>query len=84
MMMHSQTATQRAADFEPGVRVETMPHTDAWMAGDRYGEVVLVDYERDLVEVELQASGRTTRFAPCSIHRVSREAQDAYDAHADA
>tara|TARA_R110000744_G_C19045732_1_gene527208 strand:+ start:71 stop:268 length:198 start_codon:yes stop_codon:yes gene_type:complete len=48
------------ADFNPGDRVQSHPATDAWMAGDRYGNVTKVG--RKYVSVKLDTSGRTKRF----------------------
>lgn len=42
-----------------GVRVATCAHTDAWMAGDRYGTVTKVG--RKWLHVQMD-SGRTRRF----------------------
>lgn len=43
-----------------GDRVEIPPHTDAWMRGDRYGEVTQVS--GDNVKVLMDKSGKTLRF----------------------
>lgn len=45
-----------------GTRVQMPVHTDAWMMGDRYGEVVKVTSRS--VHVKLDKSGRTVRLAP--------------------
>ena len=43
-----------------GRRVKIHPATDAWMQGDRYGEVVKVG--RDLVHVRCDTSKRVRKF----------------------
>jgi hypothetical protein len=54
--------------FTVGDRVETLPHTDAWMQGDRYGRVVKVG--RQLVHVVMDRSGRLRKFHPTRIGKV--------------
>ena len=48
-----------------GERVELHPGTDAWMRGDRYGEVVGVG--RKWLRVLMDWSGRTLRVSPDRI-----------------
>jgi len=43
-----------------GTRVELHPGLDAWMQGDRYGEVVKVT--RAAIHIRLDKSGRTLRL----------------------
>lgn len=43
--------------MKEGRRVELIPSTDAWMRGDRYGEVVKVTKTR--VQVRMDRSGKT-------------------------
>ena len=61
-----------------GKRVELSPATDAWMMGDRYGEIVkttlrtanLIDPRESalvFVTVKLDKSGRTVRFHESNI-----------------
>lgn len=50
-----------------GDRVEIHPAMDAWMQGDRYGEVLKVG--RKLFSVKMDHSGRTLRIAPHNILR---------------
>ena len=54
-------------DFAIGDRVELHPATDAWMFGDRYGEVVKIG--RKYVHVKCDRSGRTRRLTPRNIGR---------------
>lgn len=49
-------------------RVEIPPHTDAWMRGDRYGEVVQVS--GDNVKVLMDKSGKTLRFKADEVKTV--------------
>ena len=51
-----------------GDRVELHPATDAWMFGDRFGEVATIG--RKYVHVKMDRSGRTLRVAPHNIARV--------------
>ena len=51
-----------------GKRVELHPATDAWMRGDRYGEVVGVTAK--YVRVKLDKSGHTVRLHPDNIGSV--------------
>lgn len=58
------------ADFRQGDRIELSPATDAWMAGDRFGDVVLVG--RDYVHVKMDRSGKTRKISPSNIMRIIR------------
>ena len=58
------------ADFAVGMRVELHPATDAWMFGDRFGDVVKVG--RKLVHVAMDRSGRTRRVHPRNIGEIIR------------
>jgi hypothetical protein len=51
-----------------GKRVELHPATDAWMMGDRYGEVVKVGTK--YVHVKMDRSGRTLKVTDDLIGRV--------------
>lgn len=57
-----------------GERVELHPGTDAWMRGDRYGEIVAV-IERHgrptSVRVKMDRSGRVLRLDPNRVEVVS-------------
>lgn len=56
--------------YKIGDRVELHPATDAWMRGDRFGEVVKVG--RKVYHVKMDRSGRTLRVIPANIsERVS-------------
>lgn len=57
-------------DFQPGLRVELHPATDAWIAGDRYGDVVKVGQK--LVHVKMDRSGRTRQVHPRNIGQIVR------------
>lgn len=48
-----------ATTFSIGQRVELHPATDAWMMGDRYGEVVKVG--RSLIHVKMDRSGKVRK-----------------------
>jgi len=51
--------------YTTGTRVELHPATDAWMRGDRWGEVVAVMCRRGRVcyRVKMDRSGRVLRVA---------------------
>lgn len=57
-----------------GDRVELAPHTDRWMMGDRFGEIVKVGTlprsGRSWIHVKLDKSGQTKRFRPDSVTMI--------------
>lgn len=55
-------------NWKIGWRVELHPATDAWMMGDRYGEVVKVG--RQLLHVRMDRSGKVRRIHPSNIGKV--------------
>jgi hypothetical protein len=56
--------------FEGGSRVECHPACDAWMQGDRYGEVIAqVEGEESMVCVKMD-SGRILNFPPDLVRKV--------------
>jgi hypothetical protein len=55
-------------DFNVGMRVELHPATDAWMFGDRFGDVVKVG--RELVHVKMDRSGKTRKVHPRNIGEI--------------
>jgi hypothetical protein len=57
-----------ATELKVGNRVQIHPAADAWMQGDRYGEVVKVG--RSIVHVKMDRSGRTRWFHAESILEV--------------
>lgn len=63
-----------AADFTIGDRVQTHPATDAWIQGDRFGDVVRIgadDKGNARVTVRMDKSGRLIRFAPTDLFIVA-------------
>jgi hypothetical protein len=50
-----------------GKRVELSPATDAWMRGDRYGEVVKVTPQ--YIHVKMDKSGKTLKVSAQYIQR---------------
>ncbi|MEU9405531.1 hypothetical protein AB0E08_07490 [Streptomyces sp. NPDC048281] len=44
----------------PARRVQVPPHTDTWMRGDRFGEIVKTGRKYD--HVKMDKSGRTLKF----------------------
>jgi hypothetical protein len=42
------------------MRIATLPHTDAWMQGDRYGTVTAIG--RKWIHVRMERSGRVRAF----------------------
>ena len=59
--------------MKPGDRVQLHPATDAWMQGDRYGEIVKVTMRQQMphrVHVRLDKSQRTVRLSPANIAEV--------------
>ena len=57
--------------FLVGDRVQSHPATDAWMQGDRYGEVVKIGHS--YVHVKMDRSEKVRRFAPENLIRIEVE-----------
>jgi hypothetical protein len=57
------------SDFRPGQRVELHPGHDAWVAGDRFGDVARVG--RRMVAVHMDRSGRTLSVHPARLGKVA-------------
>lgn len=55
--------------FETGLRVQAHPATDAFMFGDRYGQVVKIGHR--WVHVAMDRSGRTRKFSPANLLPVA-------------
>lgn len=51
------------------LRAATHPATDAWLAGDRYGEVTAVGRTR--IHVKMDRSGRVRRFRTQDLESVA-------------
>lgn len=58
----------KITDIKAGQRIQLRPATDAWMQGDRYGEVVRVG--KSIVHAKMDRSKRVRRFHPESILEV--------------
>lgn len=59
--------------LQPGQRIQLHPGTDAWMRGDKFGEIVAVKSSRGSVKyyrVKMDRSGRTIKIAPRYVHEV--------------
>jgi hypothetical protein len=57
-----------------GQRVQLAPHLDAWMMGDRYGEIVTLPVRRtphNRVGVKMDRSGRVRKVRPDNLTPVS-------------
>jgi hypothetical protein len=52
-------------DFSVGDRIQLHPATDAWMRGDRFGQIRKVG--RKFYHVAMDVSGRVLRVPPCNI-----------------
>jgi len=59
----------KLSDFSKGQRVESHPATNAWIRGDRYGNVTKVG--RRLVHVKMDRSERTLKFFPKDLIPVT-------------
>jgi len=57
-----------ALDFYKGQRVQMHPATDAFMMGDRYGDVVKVGREK--VHVKMDRSGKIRQVSPGNLQTV--------------
>lgn len=60
--------TPLEAIYRIGSRIEMAPHSDAWMQGDRYAEVVKVG--RKLLHARFDRSGRYGKVHPSQVARV--------------
>ena len=69
MAVENSITTEQAA-FWQGRRVELHPATDAWMMGDRYGEVV--DVGRKYLWVKMDRSGKTRKCLPWMVNEITR------------
>ena len=56
--------------YTTGTRIELHPATDAWMRGDRYGEIVAVQCRRGRVvyRVRMDRSGRVLKVAQGNVY----------------
>lgn len=54
--------------YRIGDRVQLHPATDAWMMGDRYGQIVRIG--KKYLHVKMDVSGRTRKVAPSNINNV--------------
>lgn len=61
-MSDTDSTKKNSTEFAVGDRVQTHPATDAWMSGDRYGEVAKVSLDGSRVYVLMEHSGITRRF----------------------
>lgn len=48
--------------FQIQQRVQSAPHTTAWMRGDRYGEVRVLESQGAVVYVLMDRSGKMRKF----------------------
>ena len=55
-------------EFTRGQRVQLHPGTDAWMRGDRYGEIVKIN--KKSVRVKLDKSGRVRNASPANLEII--------------
>ena len=57
-----------------GTRVELHPGTDAWMRGDRYGEIVGTSTQRAtgtiLFKIKMDKSNRTLKVHPDWVNEI--------------
>ena len=61
-MLENVTPSLLLANFPKGKRVQMHPATDAWMQGDRHGEVVRTG--KFYVHVKMDLSGKIRKVAP--------------------
>lgn len=54
-----------------GDRVELHPATDAWMQGDRYGEIVKIG--RKYIHIKMDRSGRTLQHTPRYVLTLDKQ-----------
>jgi hypothetical protein len=53
--------------YSVGDRVELHPSTDAWMRGDRYGEIVKLTHISRRIHVVMDKSGRTLKVSASQL-----------------
>lgn len=53
------------SQYKIGDRIEAAPHTNSWMMGDRYGEIVKIG--RFYLHVKMDRSGKTRKFVPENV-----------------
>lgn len=53
-----------------GSRVELHPGTDAWMRGDRYGEVIGTTRDKRRYKVRMDKSGKMLKVSPNNIYNI--------------
>lgn len=53
-----------------GSRVQLHPGTDAWMRGDKYGEVIGVTRDKRRYKVKMDKSGRVLKVSPDYIYEI--------------
>ena len=56
--------------FYVGQRIQLHPATDAWMAGDRYGEIVKLGRTR--VHIRMDRSGLVRLIAPVNVLEIDQ------------
>lgn len=56
--------------YAPGTRVELHPATNAWMKGDRYGEVLGEGKNQSIIRVKMDKSGKTLSVLHANILRI--------------
>lgn len=61
-------------NLEPGERVATAPHTDAWMMGDRYGVITKIGPK--WIHVRMERSGVTRKFAVAQPYNLLSSVYD--------
>ena len=54
--------------IETGTRVQLHPATNAWIRGDRYGEVVKIGSK--LISVKMDVSGRTLKLSLDNVRTI--------------
>lgn len=55
------------SQFDVGDRIELSPATDAWMMGDRYGEVIRIG--RFYLTVKMDTSGKERKVSPENVYK---------------
>uniref|UniRef100_A0AAU8GNY4 Uncharacterized protein n=1 Tax=Mycobacterium phage Pharb TaxID=3136626 RepID=A0AAU8GNY4_9VIRU len=70
-MYNTHVYGEAVAEFAEGARVALRPCSDAWMRGDRFGEVVEVGRTR--VYVRLDRSGRRYPARPSDLAHMAAD-----------
>ena len=68
----STTEEAEMTDSRVGMRAELHPATDAWMRGDRYGDIVSVSKRTRSFRIRMDRSGKILTVSEGNIAKIFR------------